>query len=203
MAMMMKFINHGGKVEFLSTVDHYVAIGHKAARATSEAPGLAVLVNGRYILKAGTIWRDNGGNAMGLVADNYDLTDGDANVAVVVHGVVERSKLPAAPSHADEAAMSNILFIGGSAPEASVSEYPEYYIVDVPTDAHGSVAVQTGSHRVVVKGGSFAFKVNASEGYHVSAVTANGSALTPSSAGVYTIANIKADQAIAVTIEAD
>lgn len=203
MSMKMTSWNYTGKTEFLVTVDHYVALGHRASQATAAAPGQTVVINNRRILRAGTIWRDNDGKAIGLVADDYDLTDGDKQIAVVVHGFASRAKLPSAPSYADEIAMKDIHFVDGTEPEEAVSDYPEYFVVDIPTDAHGSVAVQSGSHRVVVKGGSFAFKVTASEGYHVSAVAANGSALTPSTAGVYTIADIDADQTISVTIEQD
>ena len=202
MAMKMVYQNIGGKSEILATGDHYVSLGHKAARATSVAPGQTVLINGRYILRVGTIWSVSG-KAVGLVADDYDLTDGDAQIAVIVHNVINRSKLPVAPTFAQEKEMHGILFVDGSEPVALVSDYPEYFLVTVPSVEHGSIAIEEGSHRVVVKGGAFEFKVTAGEGYHVSAVTANGDAVTPSTAGVYSIEDIDEDVAIAVTIEAD
>ena len=42
MSMKMTSWNYAGKTEFLITVDHYVALGHKASQATSEAPGLLI-----------------------------------------------------------------------------------------------------------------------------------------------------------------
>jgi hypothetical protein len=199
MAMKMTFANFGGKKEFLATVDHYVAFGHKAPKADAEHVGLTTLVNGRYILKAGTIWRDADQKAIGIVADDYDLTDGDAQVAVVVHGFVNRAKLPSAPSYADERAMAHIKFVDGDEPEEAASDYAEYYYVDIPTVANATITISTGSRRITPKGGSFAFSVTAAEGHAVSAVAANGTSLTAVE-GVYTISDIDADQAITVTV---
>lgn len=202
MAMKMISKKIGGKTEFLATGDHYVSLGHKAPRATSESYGDCVLVDGRYILRAGTIWSESGA-AVGLVADDYDLTDGDAQVAVVVHGVVNRAKLPVLPSYKQEKEMAHILFVDGESPEAGSTDYPEYFFVESPTISNATYAVAEGSHKVVVKGGSFSFTVTAGVGYHVSAVTVDGDALEPDDDGVYTISNIESDPVIAATVASD
>lgn len=202
MSMKMTSWNYAGKTEFLITVDHYVALGHKASQATSEAPGLTVLINNRRILRAGTIWRDSNQKAIGLVADDYDLTDGDKQIAVIVHGFVSRAKLPVAPSYADEQVMSHIFFVDGDVPAATPADYPAYFLVTLPTVEHATIAAEEGSNSVVPSGGSFAFTVTASAGYHVTAVTANGDALTPDE-GVYTIEDIDGDQVVSATVAED
>lgn len=205
MAMKMIKTNIGGKTEVLATVDHYIALGRKAARATADAPGLTVLIDGRYILRVGTLWVEDG-KPIGIVADNYDLTDGDAQIAVIVHGLIVREKLPVALTYEQEQALPLIQFMGGDEPQPTPTPEPEpleYFYVDVPTVEHGTIAIEEGSHRIMVEGSSFEFKVTAAEGYHVSAVSANSTALTPSSDGVYTISEIDEDQAVSVTIEAD
>lgn len=203
MAMKMIKTNLGGKTEVLATVDHYIALGQKAPRATSEAPGLTELVDGRYILRVGTLWVDEDKRPIGIVADSYDLTDGDAQIAVIIHGIIVREKLPSALTYAQEKALPLIQFVGGEEPAPEASDFASYYYVDVPAVTNGSIAPEEGSHRIVVEGESFAFKVTASAGYHVSAVAANGTALTPDTDGVYTIEDIDEDQAISVTIAED
>lgn len=202
MAMKMIKTNLGGKTEVLATVDHYIALGQKAPRATAQAPGLTVLVDGRYILRVGTLWVDEESRPVGIVADSYDLTDSDAQIAVIVHGIIAREKLPVALTYAQEKALPLIQFVGGEAPAAEAADFPKYYIVDVPSVEHGTLTIADGSSRVVASGGSFSFSVAAAASYHITSVSANGEALTPDE-GVYTIEDIDADQTIAVVIEAD
>ena len=104
MGMKMKTVTYGAPTnQILAIPDHYVAIAQKHAKATVGAPGLAVLVEGRYVVKAGTIWPANDNTAVGIVLNDYDVNDGDAMMAIVVHGVIKTAALPAAPS-ADVAA---------------------------------------------------------------------------------------------------
>lgn len=99
MAMKMKSIEYGAPAkQILAIPDHYVALGFKHAKATSGTPGLAVLQEGRYIVKAGTIYPANDATAIGVVLNDYDVTDGDAMMAVVVHGFIKKAALPAAPN---------------------------------------------------------------------------------------------------------
>ena len=84
--------------QILAIPDHYVALGFKHDIATSEAPGLSVLVDGRRVVKAGTIYPANNATAIGVVLNDYDVTDGDKMMAVVVHGFIKTAALPVAPS---------------------------------------------------------------------------------------------------------
>lgn len=104
MGMKMKSIEYGAPAkQILAIPDHYVALAYKHAKATVGVPGLAVLEEGRYIVKAGTIYPSNDKDAIGIVLNDYDVTDGDAMMAVVVHGFIKTAALPVAPS-ADTAA---------------------------------------------------------------------------------------------------
>lgn len=99
MSMKMKQIEYGAPAkQILAIPDHYVALGFKHAKATSGTPGLATLVDGRYIVKAGTIYPKNDATAIGVVLNDYDVTDGDEMMAVVVHGFIKKAALPAAPN---------------------------------------------------------------------------------------------------------
>lgn len=85
------------KKDILAIPDHYVNI----ARLIKSDSSLAVEENGRKIVKAGTIFPANNETAIGLVFQDYDVTDGDVAAAILVHGFVLADKLPKAPE--DEA----------------------------------------------------------------------------------------------------
>lgn len=99
MAMKMKQTEYGAPAkQILAIPDHYVALGFKHAKATVETPGIATLVDGRYVVKAGTFYPANDATAIGVVLNDYDVTEGDAMMAVVMHGFIKKSALPAAPN---------------------------------------------------------------------------------------------------------
>jgi len=101
MAMKMKQTEYGAPTnQILAIPDHYVALGFKHAKATVGNLGLATLVDGRYIVKAGTFYPANDATAIGVVLNDYDVTDGDAMMAVVVHGFIKKEALPAQPNAA-------------------------------------------------------------------------------------------------------
>ena len=61
-------------------------------------PGLATQINGRYIVQAGTIYPANDTTAIGIVVNDYDVTDGDKVMAVAIQADVYTAALPEAPS---------------------------------------------------------------------------------------------------------
>jgi len=85
--------------------DHYVAI----ARKIEKDSALAVTEEGRKIVKAGTIFPANDATAIGVVMNDYDVTDGDKMGAIIIHGFVLEEKLPAKP--AGTVALPQITFI--------------------------------------------------------------------------------------------
>ena len=110
MAMKMKTVSYVSAKHILAIPDHYVALGYKHAKADASTPGLATLVDGRYIVKAGTIFTQDS-KAVGIVLNDYDVTDSDAMMAVVVHGFIKEAALPAAPNETQKADMKLIHFV--------------------------------------------------------------------------------------------
>lgn len=107
--------------QILAIPDHYVAIGITHAKATVGVPGNAVLVDGRYIVKAGTIYPANDATAIGVVLNDYDVTDGDKAIAVVVHGFIKTAAIPAVPAAAAKTALKGIQFLPHSSTVFAVS----------------------------------------------------------------------------------
>lgn len=111
MAMEFKKSTYGSAKGILAHPDHYHAIGVTHARATADVSGLATLVGTRYVVKAGTIYPANDATAIGVVLNDIDVTDGDGNMAVVLHGFIKLSAIPAVPSADAAAAMKGIFFL--------------------------------------------------------------------------------------------
>lgn len=112
MAMKMKVTNYSEPTkQILAQPDHYVAYGFKHNRAITGSTGLAELIDGRYIVKAGTIYPANDATAIGVILNDYDVTDGDQMMAVVIHGFIKTAALPAVPSADAIAAMNQITFV--------------------------------------------------------------------------------------------
>lgn len=107
---MVQTIGDAPAKQILAIADHYVAFGFKHAQASAVAPGVAVLEHGRYVVKAGTIYPANDETAIGVVLNDYDVTDGDQMMAVVVHGFIKKAALPALPASTAVAAMKLISF---------------------------------------------------------------------------------------------
>ena len=111
MAMKMKLTEYGAPAkQILAIPDHYVALGFKHSRAIQGSTGLATLVDGRYVVKAGTIYPANDSTAIGVILNDYDVTDGDQMMAVVVHGFIKVAALPAVPAAAAVAVLPQITF---------------------------------------------------------------------------------------------
>lgn len=111
MGMRMKVTSYNAPTpQILATPDHYVAIGFKHPRATATEIGNAILEEGRYIVKAGTIYPANDATAIGVVLNDYDVTDGDAQLAVVVHGFIKTAALPVEPDALAIGALKQINF---------------------------------------------------------------------------------------------
>lgn len=97
--------------QILAIPDHYVAIAFLHAKAVQGSTGLATLVDNRYIVKAGTPYPANDATAVGVILNDYDVTDGDQNMAVVIHGFVKTAALPVVPVAAAITALKMIQFV--------------------------------------------------------------------------------------------
>lgn len=109
---MMKFTTkeYDSAKHILAIPDHYVAIARTAAKAT-DVSGIVVSENGRFIIKAGTVYPANNETAIGLVMQDYDVTDSDASMAIIIHGFVRADRLPAALSETAKQVLPQITVI--------------------------------------------------------------------------------------------
>ena len=87
--------------------DHYVSVAHTFLKDDAAA----TTVDGRKIIKAGTIYPANDATAKGVVWADYDVTDGDVSGALVIHGFVKTAAIPAAPSTEAKAALPMVAFM--------------------------------------------------------------------------------------------
>lgn len=110
-------------------------IGVMHPKATAAAPGNAVLENGRYIVKAGTIYPSNDAAAVGLVFHDYDVTDSDKVMSILIGGVVKTSAIPVQPSANANSALKDIQFV----PLAASSYASRFKESVIPVDV-GAVA---------------------------------------------------------------
>lgn len=107
MTMKYKTIAYDSAKHILAMPDHYVSIARKATKAT-EAGGMVVKKGDRFIIKAGTIYPSNDNKAIGVVLQDYDVTESDASMAIVLHGFIRADRLPNQPS---AAALKNLRMI--------------------------------------------------------------------------------------------
>lgn len=108
--MAMKFTeqNFAGitSKQVLMFPDHYVAFTYKLSKGSS----LAVTEGSKKIVKAGTIFPANDDTAVGVILNDYDVTNGDQMASIVVHGFFSTHKIPEAPTPEAEEALNMIKF---------------------------------------------------------------------------------------------
>lgn len=100
----IRVTNYSNTKEILK-YDHYVA---EAVVLTQDN---ATAVGNNKIVKAGTILPANDATAKGVVLYDVDVTNGDEVGSLVIHGFINKSKLPAEPDAAAIAALPMIKFI--------------------------------------------------------------------------------------------
>lgn len=86
----------------LAFPDHYVGLAHTFK---TNDPAITV-VDGRNMIVQGTIYPANDDTAWGIVLHDLDVTDGDKEGAILLHGWFKMANLPVAPSAAALAAMT-------------------------------------------------------------------------------------------------
>ena len=106
--MTVKFVkeDYGNTKEILMFPDHYVAFAHTFLKDDAAA----VNVGGKKIIKAGTIYPANNATAEGVLLYDVDVTNGDQTGALVIHGFIKQSAIPAAPAEEAQAVLPLIKF---------------------------------------------------------------------------------------------
>lgn len=94
MASKMKVTNYASNKEILKFKDHFVSV--PVQLNTTET--LAVTVEGRKIVRAGTIYPKNDETAKGVILSDVDVTDGDQQGSLVIHGFIDKTKIPTQPA---------------------------------------------------------------------------------------------------------
>lgn len=87
--------------------DHYVSVAHTFLKDDAAA----TTVDGRKVIKAGTIYPANDATAKGIVWADYDVTNGDVTGALIIHGFVKTAALPVAPSATAKTALPMVAFM--------------------------------------------------------------------------------------------
>lgn len=110
--------------------DHYVAIPYDCSGVTANSDG---------IIPAGTILPANDSSAKGILLSDVDKNK-DTNGTLVIHGFVEKGKLPEAPESGAYSALKEIVFMN----DGNVVTEPTYVYTEVPY-VFGEVASPTGN----------------------------------------------------------
>lgn len=90
--------------QILAFPEPYVCVAHTFLKGDESATD----VNGKKIIKAGTVYPANDSTAVGIVFNDYDVTDGDVSGAILLEGYVKKSALPTTPSADAITAMKKI-----------------------------------------------------------------------------------------------
>lgn len=85
--------------------DHFVSEAVVLTQANSTTVGT------KKVVKAGTILPANDATAKGVVLYDVDVTNGDEVGSLVIHGFIDKSKLPEQPAIGTEPALPMIKFI--------------------------------------------------------------------------------------------
>lgn len=85
--------------------DHYVAEAVVLTQAN------ATTIGSKKIVKAGTILPANDATAKGVVLYDVDVTNGDEVGSLIIHGFIDKSKIPTQPDAAAIPALPQIIFI--------------------------------------------------------------------------------------------
>lgn len=107
MAVEYKTQSYDTGKQILVFPDHYVSVAHTFLKGDAAA----ATVDGRKVIKAGTIYPANDATAKGVVWADYDVTDGDVTGALIIHGFVKTAALPAAPSANAKTALPQVAFM--------------------------------------------------------------------------------------------
>lgn len=91
------------KINFLAS-DKYVAFTYTVKQAKGE------MIDGKKIVKAGTILPENNNTAKGILLEDVDVTSGDAIGSLIEDGFILKDRLPVAPDPQAITALKKITF---------------------------------------------------------------------------------------------
>lgn len=87
-----------------------LASDHFTTQSCTVTTAMGTAVDGRTIVKGGTVFPVNDATAVGIILTDVDVTDGDAPAAYIDHGSVYENRLPVTIAAAAKTALKNIFF---------------------------------------------------------------------------------------------
>lgn len=99
------------KVTKYSNTKEILKYDHFVSEKVILTQANAATVGQKKIVKAGTILPANDATAKGVVLYDVDVTNGDEAGALVIHGFIDKSKIPTQPEEAAITALPMIKFI--------------------------------------------------------------------------------------------
>lgn len=143
----------------------YFLASEDCTRITTEiAQAKGTTVGTAKVVKAGTVYPSNDGNAIGIVYEDVDVTSGDMPGSIVTGGVVYEDRLPAAIESTAESAMTGIRVITTSPsvtrPAWLAGEMTALSVASVAGATSGKTKITTGY--TLKSGEAYKYKTDAS-----------------------------------------
>ena len=82
--------------KLFSVRPEFLASDHYTTQSCTVTNAMGTTVDGRKIVKGGTVFPANDATAVGIIVHDVDVTDGEAPAAYIDHGIVYSNRLPAA-----------------------------------------------------------------------------------------------------------
>ncbi|KAF5046750.1 hypothetical protein DSECCO2_467520 [anaerobic digester metagenome] len=88
----------------------FLASDHFTTQSCTVTKAMGTAVDGRTIVKGGTVFPANDATALGIIVHDVDVTDGDAPAAYIDHGAVYENRLPVAVAELAKPVLKHIIF---------------------------------------------------------------------------------------------
>lgn len=144
----------------------YFLASEECTRITTEiSQAKGTTVGTEKVVKAGTVYPSNDGNAIGIVYEDVDVTSGDMPGSIVTGGVVYEDRLPAAIESAAEAVLTGIRVITTSPSVTRPAWVGDLKTITVTskasTSASGKTAVTVTGY-TLKSGETYKYKIDSS-----------------------------------------
>lgn len=147
----------------------YFLASEDCKRVTIEvAQASGTTVGSAKVIKAGTVYPSNDGNAKGIIYEDVDVTNGDMPASLVIEGTVYEDRLPAAIESSAEAVLTGIKVITSS---PAVTR-PAWISGDLIALSVASVASTSDTGKTKVTYSGYTLKTGESLKYKIDSSTA-------------------------------
>ena len=113
--MKVKTTEFKNRTEILKYAEHYVgrAVMVSDSGVTADSEGRKIVPAGTLVsgVASGAVSADNSAATEGVLLHDTDVTHGSAPGTMVIHGFIDLTKLPAAPSGGAKTALPQITFM--------------------------------------------------------------------------------------------